>query len=64
MMPHLRHFYDEPVLLVEGKGVWLTDNNGRKYLDCYNNVASVGHCHPRVVEAMQKQVGTLTTHTR
>ena len=38
--------------------------DGTAYLDCYNNVASVGHCHPRVVEAMAKQAATLATHTR
>jgi 4-aminobutyrate aminotransferase-like enzyme len=45
-------FYDEPVHLVRGEGVWLWDADGRKYLDCYNNVPHVGHCHPRVVEAI------------
>jgi 4-aminobutyrate aminotransferase-like enzyme len=52
------------VHLVRGEGVWLYDREGRAYLDCYNNVASVGHCHPRVVEAMAAQAGVLATHTR
>jgi len=64
MGPAYRLFYDEPVHLVRGKGVWLVDDEGRKYLDCYNNVASVGHCHPRVVEALKRQASTLNTHTR
>ena len=64
MGPAYRLFYDEPVHLVRGEGVWLYDSNGRKYLDCYNNVASVGHCHPRVVEALARQASTLNTHTR
>ena len=38
--------------------------SGNKYLDCYNNVASVGHCHPYVVEALCAQAKTLNTHTR
>lgn len=57
-------FYDEPVHLVRGEGVWLHDADGNKYLDCYNNVPCVGHCHPRVVEALCAQAGTLNTHTR
>lgn len=57
-------FYDQPVHLVRGEGVWLYDADGRRYLDCYNNVPSVGHCHPQVVEALCKQAGILNTHTR
>jgi 4-aminobutyrate aminotransferase-like enzyme len=57
-------FYDEPVHLVRGEGVWLYDDGGTRFLDCYNNVPCVGHCHPRVVEALCAQAGTLNTHTR
>ncbi|ARQ14436.1 aminotransferase family protein (plasmid) [Rhizobium etli] len=57
-------FYDHPVHLVRGEGVWLWDAGGRRYLDCYNNVPHVGHCHPRVVEAITRQASTLNTHTR
>lgn len=57
-------FYEEPVHLVKGEGVWLWDADGRKYLDCYNNVPHVGHCHPKVVEAITRQASTLNTHTR
>jgi 4-aminobutyrate aminotransferase-like enzyme len=57
-------FYDDPVHLVRGEGVWLWDADGRRYLDCYNNVAHVGHCHPKVVEAIARQASTLNTHTR
>jgi 4-aminobutyrate aminotransferase-like enzyme len=57
-------FYDEPVHLVRGEGVWLYDNDGTRYLDCYNNVPCVGHCHPKVVEALCNQAGLLNTHTR
>ncbi|MBB2203171.1 aspartate aminotransferase family protein [Gluconacetobacter tumulisoli] len=59
-----RLFYEEPVHLVSGSGVWLRDADGRDYLDAYNNVASVGHCHPLVVEALSTQAATLNTHTR
>ncbi|MDH3758954.1 MAG: aminotransferase class III-fold pyridoxal phosphate-dependent enzyme, partial [Gammaproteobacteria bacterium] len=50
--------------IVKGEGVWLFDADGRKYLDMYNNVPHVGHCHPQVVEALTKQIATLNTHTR
>lgn len=64
MGPAYSHFYNEPLYLTRGEGVWLFGNDGRKYLDCYNNVPSVGHCHPDVVAALTKQIGTLNTHTR
>ncbi len=57
-------FYERPVHLVKGQGVWLTDANGRDYLDVYNNVPHVGHCHPHVVEAIARQAATLNIHTR
>ena len=59
-----RLFYENPVHLVKGEGVWLFDADGNKYLDMYNNVPHVGHCHPHVVEAISKQLATLNTHTR
>lgn len=62
--PHMTTFYREPVHVARGQGVWLWDTDGRKYLDCYNNVPHVGHCHPRVVDAICQQAGTLNTHTR
>ncbi len=64
LSPAYRHFYKEPLYLVRGDGVWLYDDEGNRYLDCYNNVPSVGHCHPHVVESITKQIGTLNTHTR
>ena len=57
-------FYDPPLHMVRGEGVWLTDASGRRYLDAYNNVPHVGHCHPHVVEAITRQVRTLNTNTR
>ena len=62
--PAYHYFYEEPLHLVKGQGVWLWDDAGNRYLDCYNNVASVGHCHPQVLEALYKQASTLNTHTR
>lgn len=62
--PAYELFYDSPIHLVRGAGVWLWDADGCKYLDCYNNVASVGHCHPEIVAVLTEQAATLNTHTR
>lgn len=62
--PAYRLFYERPVHLVRGQGTYLFDAEGERYLDAYNNVASVGHCHPHVVEAVTRQLSTLNTHTR
>lgn len=62
--PAYRLFYRHPVHLVKGKGSRLWDANGEEYLDMYNNVVSVGHCNPEVVEAITRQASTLNTHTR
>ena len=62
--PAYRLFYDEPLHIVRGEGVWLYDAAGRAYLDAYNNVPHVGHCHPRVVAALAAQASVLNTHTR
>ncbi len=56
--------YDEPVHAVRGEGVWLVEADGRRLLDAYNNVPVVGHCHPRVTEAVVRQTRTLNTHAR
>jgi 4-aminobutyrate aminotransferase-like enzyme len=64
LAPSYQLFYDEPVHLVRGEGVWLFDAAGKRYLDCYNNVPSIGHAHPRVVAAVAEQTGLLNTHTR
>lgn len=61
--PNLPTFYDDPVHIVRGEGAHLWDADGRRYIDCYNNVAHVGHCHPHVVEAIARQAATLNTHT-
>lgn len=62
--PNVRLFYQDPLHLVRGEGTWVWDAAGRRYLDCYNNVPHVGHCHPHVVEAITRQAQTLNTHTR
>jgi 4-aminobutyrate aminotransferase-like enzyme len=49
---------------VRGEGVWLFDADGRRLLDAYNNVPIVGHCHPRVTEAVVRQTRLLNTHSR
>jgi 4-aminobutyrate aminotransferase-like enzyme len=59
-----RLFYDKPLHFVRGEGVWLFDPEGHRYLDAYNNVASVGHCRPEVVEAIARQAAVLNTHSR
>ena len=62
--PAYKLFYRHPVRIVRAEGVHLYDADGQAYLDAYNNVPSVGHCHPRVVEAIARQAATLNTHTR
>lgn len=56
--------YQEPIKMVRGMGAYLVDDTGRKYLDTVNNVAHVGHEHPRVVTAGQRQMAVLNTNTR
>src|SRR5262250_793678 len=56
--------YSKPLNIVRGWKQCLYDETGRAYLDVYNNVPLVGHSHPRVVEAAQKQLALLNTNTR
>jgi 4-aminobutyrate aminotransferase-like enzyme len=56
--------YRQPVHVVRGEGVWLFDADGNRLLDAYNNVPVVGHCHPRVTEAVVRQTRLLNTHAR
>jgi 4-aminobutyrate aminotransferase-like enzyme/Ser/Thr protein kinase RdoA (MazF antagonist) len=56
--------YRKPLKIVRGWMQYLFDDEGRKYLDAYNNVAHVGHNHPRVVAAAQRQIAVLNTNTR
>jgi 4-aminobutyrate aminotransferase-like enzyme len=56
--------YAEPLHLVGGRGVFLEDADGRRYLDAYNNVPVLGHSHPAVVDAVCSQLATLNTNSR
>lgn len=64
LAPSYRLFYDQPLHLVRAEGVEVWDADGTGYLDAYNNVPIVGHCHPRVVAAQNNQATILNTHTR
>ncbi len=57
-------FYERPLELVRGHGAYLYDAAANQYLDMYNNVPSVGHCHPHVVSAIAAQAARLNIHTR
>uniref|UniRef100_A0A803YPF4 5-phosphohydroxy-L-lysine phospho-lyase n=1 Tax=Meleagris gallopavo TaxID=9103 RepID=A0A803YPF4_MELGA len=58
-------FYpNDPLKIVKARGQYMYDENGRQYLDCINNVAHVGHCHPDVVEAAHEQNQLLNTNSR
>ena len=57
-------FYEEPLHIVRGEGAYLYDQQGRQYIDMYNNVPCVGHANPRVAEAMHQQLQTLNVHSR
>lgn len=61
---HAPLFYDQPLHVSHAENVWLYDHSGRQYLDCYNNVPHVGHCHPHVVNAMSQQAARLNIHSR
>jgi 4-aminobutyrate aminotransferase-like enzyme/Ser/Thr protein kinase RdoA (MazF antagonist) len=56
--------YRKPLKIVRGEGVWLIDETGRAYLDCYNNVAQLGHSNPEIIETMARQAAILNTNTR
>jgi 4-aminobutyrate aminotransferase-like enzyme/Ser/Thr protein kinase RdoA (MazF antagonist) len=62
--PNLSVSYSEPLKIVRGEGQYLYDDQGRRYLDLVNNVCHVGHCHPHVVAAGQRQMAELNTNTR
>ena len=64
LAPTYQLFYEQPLQIVRAEGVWMYAADGRRYLDAYNNVPVVGHCHPQVVAALCRQAGTLNTHTR
>ena len=57
-------FYEEPIEMIAARGAWMIAADGSRYLDFYNNVPSVGHTHPRVVAAVQKQIARLNINSR
>ena len=62
--PSLSISYAEKLKIVRGQGPWLIDHTGRHYLDAVNNITHVGHCHPKVVDAIARQAAVLNTNTR
>ncbi|SDK25810.1 hydroxylysine kinase /5-phosphonooxy-L-lysine phospho-lyase apoenzyme [Pedobacter sp. ok626] len=56
--------YQKNLKITRGALQYLYDDKGDTYIDCVNNVSHVGHCHPVVVKAMQKQLAKLNTNTR
>jgi 4-aminobutyrate aminotransferase-like enzyme/Ser/Thr protein kinase RdoA (MazF antagonist) len=62
--PSLTISYDTPLHIVSGSRQYLYDSDGRRYLDCVNNVANVGHSHPYIVRAASGQMAILNTNTR
>ena len=56
--------YDEPIAMERSAFQYMFDYEGNSYLDAYNNVPHVGHCHPGVIEAASKQMKKLNTNTR
>jgi len=59
LSPSFSLSYNEPLHIVKGEGQYLYDADGNQYLDAVNNIQHVGHCHPKIVEAVQKQAATL-----
>ena len=61
LSPALFLYYQKPIMIVEGKGQYVFDEKGRRYLDGIAGIAtvSVGHCHPEVVAAANRQNETL-----
>jgi 4-aminobutyrate aminotransferase-like enzyme/Ser/Thr protein kinase RdoA (MazF antagonist)/murein DD-endopeptidase MepM/ murein hydrolase activator NlpD len=56
--------YDNPLKIVKGEAQYLFSDDGQVYVDGVNNVSHVGHCHPEVVAAGQRQMAVLNTNTR
>lgn len=59
-----RLYYRNPPLMVRARGQWMYDATGRRYLDMVNNVAVVGHSHPRITAAAAEQLAVLNTNSR
>lgn len=56
-------YWKRPIVIKNGRGAILFDSEGREYIDCTGNygVAVVGHCHPKIVEAIKEQAESLTS---
>ena len=61
--PSLSLSYDKPIHFVKGKGQYLYDIDGKRYLDAVNNIQHVGHCHPKIVEAAHEQNALFNINT-
>src|SRR5918999_183465 len=61
VFPAVANYYQEPIALVKGEGFHVWDDQGNRYLDCFGGVltVSVGHCHPKVTDAVVEQVKTI-----
>lgn len=57
-------FKKSPIKIVRGRGQYMYSEKDEKYLDCINNVAHVGHCHPYVVKAATEQMSLIYTNSR
>ncbi|CAN7736774.1 aminotransferase class III-fold pyridoxal phosphate-dependent enzyme [Mesorhizobium amorphae] len=58
------HFYNKPLHITRAAGAWMYAADGTTYLDVYNNVPQIGHCHPHVAKAIYRQASALNTNTR
>ncbi|CDX16293.1 Ethanolamine-phosphate phospho-lyase (modular protein) [Mesorhizobium sp. ORS 3324] len=58
------HFYNRPLHITRAHGAWMYAADGAAYLDVYNNVPQIGHCHPHVAKAIYRQASALNTNTR
>lgn len=61
IFPSVKPYYENPLMLTEGRGAWVRDAEGHQYLDLFSGIltTSVGHCHPTVVEAVTAQAARL-----
>jgi alanine-glyoxylate transaminase / (R)-3-amino-2-methylpropionate-pyruvate transaminase len=61
LFPSVAHYYKEPIVLERGEGLYVTDVDGRRYLDFFGGIltVSVGHCNPRVTEPLKAQIDRL-----
>lgn len=60
------NYHPLPVVLTKGKGVWVWDVEGNRYLDMLSSYSALnqGHCHPKILQALRKQAGRLTLTSR